>query len=54
MTVAADLGRKESKSARLRRLAELIEPLVLAAGQLQLERDDVLAAVAAAMETTHD
>ena len=50
MTVSADLGRRESKAARLRRLAELIAPLVMAAGQLQLDKDDVLAAVSDALE----
>jgi DNA-binding transcriptional regulator YhcF (GntR family) len=50
MTVAASSGPKESKAARLARLGELVEPLVTAADQLQLETDDVLAAVRKAME----
>ena len=50
MTVAASSGPKESKAARLARLGELVEPLVTAADQLQLESDDVLAAVRKAME----
>lgn len=50
MTVSAELGRKESKSARVARLGELIAPLVVAADQLQLGTDDVLAAVREAME----
>src|SRR5690606_25892821 len=50
MTVSAELGRKESKSARVERLGELIAPLVVAADQLQLGTEDVLAAVREAME----
>lgn len=50
MTVSAELGRKESKAARLERLAELIPPLVVAAEQLQLATEDVLAAVREALE----
>jgi GntR family transcriptional regulator len=50
MTVAAESGRKETKSVRRERLGELIAPLVTAAEQLQLETDDVLAAVRAALE----
>lgn len=50
MTVSAELGRKESKSARVARLGELIAPLVVAADQLQLGTEDVLAAVREAME----
>jgi GntR family transcriptional regulator len=50
MTVSAELGRKESKSARVERLGELIGPLVVAADQLQLSTEDVLAAVREAME----
>ena len=50
MTVAAHLGRQESRRARLERLGELITPLVTAADQLQLETDDVLAAVREALE----
>lgn len=50
MTVSAELGRKESKTARLERLDALIQPLVVAAGQLQLDTDDVVAAVRQAME----
>jgi GntR family transcriptional regulator len=50
MTVSAELGRKESKAARLERLDALIEPLVIAADQLQLTTDDVLAAVRDALE----
>jgi DNA-binding transcriptional regulator YhcF (GntR family) len=53
MTVAADLGRKESKAMRLQRLAELISPLATAAKQLQLDTDDVLAAVREALEKDH-
>ena len=54
MTVSSELGRKETKPARLRRLAELIDPLVIAAAQLQLDKDDVLAAVNAALENADD
>lgn len=54
MTVSTELGRRETKTARLRRLAELIDPLVIAAAQLQLDKDDVLAAVAAALENADD
>lgn len=50
MTVSPELGRRESKAARIARLEELIEPLATAAGQLQIETDDVLAAVRKAME----
>lgn len=50
MTVSTDLGRKESKSARLERLAELICPLATAAHQLRLEPEDVLGAVREALE----
>lgn len=50
MTVSAELGRKESKAARLERLEALIAPLVVAADQLQLDADDVVAAVRQAME----
>lgn len=50
MTIAGDRGRKEPKTARLERLDELIAPLVTAAAQLQLDTDDVLAAVREAME----
>jgi GntR family transcriptional regulator len=50
MTVAARLGRRESKTARIERLGELIEPLATAADQLQLTTDDVLAAVREALE----
>jgi GntR family transcriptional regulator len=50
MTVSAELGRKESRSARVERLGELIGPLVVAADQLQLSTEDVLAAVREAME----
>jgi GntR family transcriptional regulator len=50
MTVAAELGRRESKAARLDRLSELIDPLVTAADQLELETNDVLAAVREALE----
>ena len=53
MTVSADQGQAESKAARLERLAELIDPLVMAAGQLQLSNEDVLAAVGKALEK-HD
>ena len=54
MTVSSDLGRKESKALRLERLAELIGPLATAARQLQLEADDVLAAVREALEKNDD
>ncbi len=54
MTVSAELGRRESKAARVRRLESLIEPLVTAAGQLQLDKNDVLAAVSAALEKEND
>jgi GntR family transcriptional regulator len=54
MTVSADHGRRESRAARLARLDELIAPLVMAAAQLQLDKEDVLAAVTAAMEKKHD
>jgi GntR family transcriptional regulator len=50
MTVSAELGRKEPKAARLERLDELIAPLATAAQQLQLETDDVVAAVREALE----
>jgi len=50
MTVSADLGRGETKAARLERLGELIAPLATAASQLQLQTDDVLAAVREALE----
>ena len=50
MTVSAASGPKETRAARLERLAELIAPLATAADQLQLETDDVLAAVREAME----
>lgn len=54
MTVSNDLSRRETKAARLERLAELIAPLATAAGQLELDTDDVLAAVRAAMEKSND
>ena len=54
MTVSADTGGKETKAKRLERLEDLITPLVTAAGQLQLETDDVLDSVREAMEKTHD
>jgi GntR family transcriptional regulator len=50
MTVSVELGRKESRSARVERLNELIAPLVVAADQLQLTTEDVLAAVREALE----
>jgi hypothetical protein len=50
MTVSTELGRKESKPARLERLDELIAPLVTAAAQLQLSTEDVVAAVREALE----
>jgi GntR family transcriptional regulator len=50
MTVASQSEAKESKKARLERLGELVEPLAIAARQLQLETDDVLAAVRRALE----
>jgi GntR family transcriptional regulator len=50
MTVSTELGRKESKPARLERLEELIAPLVTAAAQLQLSTEDVVAAVREALE----
>ena len=50
MTVAAESGNRESKSARIDRLGELIGPLVTAAEQLQLDADDVVAAVRKALE----
>lgn len=50
MTVSPATGRKESRSARLERLGELIDPLVTAAEQLQIETDDVLNAVRDALE----
>jgi GntR family transcriptional regulator len=53
MTVAPESGAKESKAARLARLGELIDPLATAADQLQLEPDDVLAAVRKALEKKH-
>jgi GntR family transcriptional regulator len=53
MTVSAELGRKESKTRRLQRLEALIEPLTMAAIQLQLETDDVLDAVREALEKAH-
>jgi GntR family transcriptional regulator len=54
MTVSADLGRKESRAARLERLGKLIAPLATAASQLQLDTDDVLAAVREALEKKDD
>jgi GntR family transcriptional regulator len=54
MTVAPDSGRKESRAARLERLDKLIAPLATAAGQLQLDTDDVLAAVRQALEKKDD
>lgn len=54
MTVAASTGPKESKAARMERLGELIDPLATAAGQLQLDTDDVLAAVRKALEKNDD
>lgn len=53
MAVSADIGQAETKTARLDRLAELIDPLVMAAGQLQLDKEDVLTAVGKALEK-HD
>ena len=50
MTVASQSEATESKKARLERLGELVEPLAIAARQLQLETDDVLAAVRRALE----
>jgi len=54
MTVAAESGGKETKARRLARLDELIAPLVTAAHQLQLDTDDVVEAVADALEKTDD
>jgi GntR family transcriptional regulator len=54
MTVAADSGRRESRTARLERLGKLITPLATAARQLQLDTDDVLAAVREALENKDD
>jgi GntR family transcriptional regulator len=54
MTVAPERGRKESKSARLERLKELIAPLTTAAHQLQLDTEDVLAAIREALEKLDD
>jgi GntR family transcriptional regulator len=54
MTVSEERDRREPKAARLARLNELVEPLVMAAGQLQLDRQDVLAAVGAALEKEND
>ena len=53
MTVSPETGQKESKTARLQRLQELIAPLATAASQLQLDTDDVLATVRAALENNH-
>ena len=50
MTVAPELARQESRAARLERLQELIAPLAMAAAQLKLDKDDVLAAVGDALE----
>jgi GntR family transcriptional regulator len=50
MTVSAETGRKEPKAARLDRLSDLIAPLATAVQQLQLDTDDVLAAVREALE----
>jgi hypothetical protein len=50
MTVSAETGRKEPKAARLDRLTDLIAPLATAVQQLQLDTDDVLAAVREALE----
>lgn len=54
MTVAAASGGKESKAKRLARLQELIVPLATAANQLRLDIDDVVDAVADALEKTDD
>jgi GntR family transcriptional regulator len=54
MTVAPERGRKESKSARLERLEDLIVPLTTAAHHLQLDTEDVLAAVREALEKFDD
>ena len=54
MTVAADMGRGESKGARLERLGELIAPPSRAARQLELKTDDVLDAVREALEKNDD
>jgi GntR family transcriptional regulator len=50
MTVSTELAQRESKAARIERLDALIAPLKTAAWQLQLETDDVVAAVRAALE----
>ena len=54
MTVSAALGRRESRTARIERLDELIAPLATAARHLQLDTDDVLAAVREALEKKND
>jgi GntR family transcriptional regulator len=54
MTVAADAGQGESKSARLERLGQLISPLATAARQLELKTDDVLDAVRKKLEKNDD
>ncbi len=50
MTVSPAFGGRESKAARLARLQKLIDPIVTAAEQLQLNTSDVVAAVRKAME----
>jgi GntR family transcriptional regulator len=50
MTVSPDFDKKESKAARLDRLGELVEPLAMAAVQLELDADDVIDAVQKALE----
>ena len=54
MTVAKQPGGGENKASRLRRLNEVVMPLATAARQLQLDTDDVLAAVRQAMEKHND
>ena len=54
MTVSAETGRRETRAARLERLGELITPLAAAASQLQLDTDEVLAAVREALEKKDD
>jgi GntR family transcriptional regulator len=54
MTVSAEMGRGESKGARLERLGDLIAPLATAARQLELKTDDVLGAVREALEKKND
>jgi GntR family transcriptional regulator len=54
MTIAAEHGNKESKTARLHHLQPAVDQLVMAARQLQLSPEDVLKAVKHTMEHNDD